>query len=349
MLKKRFWTTKNIIFTILVIVLLLMLPKIIGILMLFFGAYVIACALNPYVSKLMQKMKNRTAAASIVLFSSIAAIIALFIPIVFVAYKEIRTFWVTMPQKIMDFSNFFMNTQIYGHKLQDMIDPDAILGNSSSLAQGVVNQSLSLTVTIFQLVMISVALTMIVYYILVDKTYLKQKFLEFFPPDLKDKANEILTNISNKVGGYVRAQIISMIAVGIMMAIVLVILGVEYATLLGLVTGLLDIVPILGPTIALCIILLVAYPAGLLKIILIVVGFLTVQQVSNYVVRPVLFGKLMELHPLMIFLALFLAEQFLGFWGVILSPAIAATVCVLIDELYLSPINLKQKENDDEA
>ena len=58
MLKKRFWTTKNIIFTILVVVLLLMLPKIIGILMLFFGAYVLACALNPYVSKLMQKMKN---------------------------------------------------------------------------------------------------------------------------------------------------------------------------------------------------------------------------------------------------------------------------------------------------
>lgn len=349
MLKKSFWTTKNIIFTILVIVLLLMLPKIVGILMLFFGAYVIACALNPYVSKLMLKMKNRTVAASLVLFSSIAAIIALFIPIAFVAYKEIRTFWVTMPQKIADFSNFFMNTQIYGHKLQDMIDTDTILGNSPSFAQGVVNQSLSLTVSLFQLVMISVALTMIVYYILVDKTYLKQKFLEFFPPDLKDKANEILTNISNKVGGYVRAQIISMAAVGVMMSIVLVFLGIEYATLLGLVTGLLDIVPILGPTVALGIILLVAYPAGLLKIILIVIGFLTVQQVSNYVVRPVLFGKLMELHPLMIFLALFLAEQFLGFWGVILSPAIAATLCVLIDELYLSPINLKQKENDDEA
>ena len=349
MLKKSFWTTKNIIFTILVIVLLLMLPKIVGILMLFFGAYVIACALNPYVGKLMLKMKNRTVAASLVLFSSIAAIIALFIPIAFVAYKEIRTFWVTMPQKIADFSNFFMNTQIYGHKLQDMIDTDTILGNSPSFAQGVVNQSLSLTVSLFQLVMISVALTMIVYYILVDKTYLKQKFLEFFPPDLKDKANEILTNISNKVGGYVRAQIISMAAVGVMMAIVLVFLGIEYATLLGLVTGLLDIVPILGPTVALGIILLVAYPAGLLKIILIVIGFLTVQQVSNYVVRPVLFGKLMELHPLMIFLALFLAEQFLGFWGVILSPAIAATLCVLIDELYLSPINLKQKENDDEA
>ena len=56
----------------------------------------------------------------------------------------------------------------------------------------------------------------------------------------------------------------------------------------------------------------------------------------------------MELHPLMIFLALFLAEEFLGFWGVILSPAIAATICVLIDELYLNPINQKIKETDEE-
>lgn len=347
MLKKRFWTSKNLIFTGLVIVLLLILPKIAGILMLFFGAYVIACALNPYVTKLMIKMKNRTAASSLVILSSIMAIVALFIPIIFVAYKEIKTFLITLPEKITDVTNFLINAEFYGHKIPEMLDPETILGNSSSFAQGLVNQSWSLTVSLFQLLMVSVALTMIIYYILVDKSYLKKKFLQFFPPDLKDKADEILSNISNKVGGYVRAQILSMAAVGIMMAVVLVVLGIEYATLLGLITGILDIVPILGPTIALGIIILVAYPAGLVKIILIIAGFLLVQQVSNYVVRPVLFGKLMELHPLMIFLALFLAEQFLGFWGVILSPAIAATVCVLIDELYLAPINLKSQETDE--
>lgn len=347
MINKRFWTSKNLIFTGLVIVLLLILPKIVGILMLFFGAYVIACALNPYVTKLMIKLKNRTAASSLVILSSVLAIIALFIPIVFVAYKEIKTFLITLPEKITDVTNFILHAEFYGHKIPEMLDPETILGNSSSFAQGLVNQSWSLTVSLFQLLMVSVALTMIVYYILVDKAYLKKKFLQFFPPDLKDKADEILTNISNKVGGYVRAQILSMAAVGVMMAVVLVVLGVEYATLLGLITGILDIVPILGPTIALGIIILVAYPAGLVKIILIIIGFLLVQQISNYVVRPVLFGKLMELHPLMIFLALFLAEQFLGFWGVILSPAIAATICVLIDELYLAPINLKAKESDE--
>ena len=50
----------------------------------------------------------------------------------------------------------------------------------------------------------------------------------------------------------------------------------------------------------------------------------------------------MKLHPINIMVAIFVAEKFLGVWGVILSPAIAATICVLIDELYLSPMN----END---
>lgn len=340
MLDKSFFTGKNIIFLILVLLLLLVLPKIIGILLLFFGAYVIACALNPYVTKLMKKM-NRTWASTLVLFTSIISIIALFIPIGIVAYKEIKAFLILLPNKLTDIMSFISNTEIYGHKLSDFIDTEAILGNSSSFAQGVFNHSWTLTLGAFQIVMITVALTMIVYYILVDKSYLREKFLQFFPPRLKEKASNILTTISEKVGSYVRAQILSMTAVGIMMSIILILLGVEYSTLLGLITGILDIIPILGPTIALGVIILIAYPLGIVKIVLILVGFLLVQQVSNYVVRPVLFGKLMALHPLMIFLALFLAEQFLGFWGVILSPAIAATICVLIDELYIKPMNLK--------
>ena len=296
MFNKRFFSGKNIIFLGLVVALLLVLPKIVGILMLFFASYVLACALNPYVTKLMKKM-NRTAASTLVILGSILGIFALF-----VAFKEIKTFMMTLPEKINDVTNFVMNMSIFGHRLPDIVNFDKLFDSSAPFAQGVVNHSLTLTAGLFQVVVILIAMTMIVYYILIDKDYLKNKFLEFFPPDLKDKASGILTTISSKVGGYVRAQIISMAAVGIMIAMVLVILRVEYATLLGLISGILDIIPILGPTIAIAVILLVAYPMGLVKLILIIAGFLLVQQVSNYVVRPVLFGKFMALHPLMIFL-----------------------------------------------
>ena len=306
--------------------------------------------MNPYVVKLSAKM-DRNAASSLVILGAIASILALFIPIFFVAYKEIKTFLLFFPQKLTNVTNYLLNATFYGHRLSDMLDLNSIMNSSSDVAKGLVDHSWSLTVGIFQLIMVSVALTMIVYYILVDKSYLKGKFIEFFPQNLKSKAEEILSAISSKVGGYVRAQILSMVAVGIMMTIGLVFLRVEYPILLGLITGILDIIPMLGPTIALAVILLVAYPLGLLKIVLIIIAFLVVQQLSNYIVRPVLFGKFMALHPLMIFFALFVSEQFLGFWGVILSPAIAATICVLIDELYIRPINqvaeIELKENNE--
>jgi len=335
---KNFWTTKNIIFSILVIILLLLTPKIVGILLLFFAAYVISCALNPFVNKLQKKMSRTLAAAGVIIISMLG-VLALFVPILFVTYREVRNFLITLPEKINVAINYFNNIKIFGQNIEDLFDFSSMLGSSSGISPDVFTKFGNFTVGLLELAVISVAMGMIIYYILVDKDYLKNKFLEFFPSELKIKADGILTSISNKVGGYVRAQILSMVAVGIMTAILLAILGVDYPILLGLITGVLDIIPILGPSVALAVILLVGYPLGLVKIILIILAFLTAQQLSNYIVRPILFGKFMALHPLMIFFALFVAQKFLGFWGVILSPAIAATVCVLIDELYIEPIN----------
>ncbi|MBO8431270.1 AI-2E family transporter [Spirochaetes bacterium] len=344
---KKYFNIKNIIFLILVIFLIYMIPKISNIIMLFFAAYVIACALNPLVIK-MQKKISRNAASIIAVTLSTAAVFALFLPIFLIAYKEIGALINYLPQKVMSLFQYLSTFSIFGHKLSELVSMDKFVNASPDVAQNIVNHSWTFTMGIFQIFVVIVALTMIIYYLLVDKDYLKQKFIEFFPPVYKEKASEILSTISRRVGGFVRAQIISMVAVGLMMTIVLMILGIDYSFLLGLITGVLDIVPLLGPTIALIAILLVAYPLSIFKIILIIAGFLLVQQLSNYLVRPILFGKFMQLHPLMIFLALFLAEQFLGFWGVILSPAIAAMICVLIDELYLAPINeTSQKENAD--
>lgn len=335
---KIFDNSKNLIFIILAVILLFFVPKIIGILLLFFAAYVFAAALNPYVNKL-QKQMSRGLATTIVIFSSIFAIIALFIPIIVIAFKEIRVFASLLPEKVKLLSEFLVTKTFNGQTLADIVNVNSLIESSPDIAHNVFNQSLNITMGAAETCVWAFAITMIVFYLLIDKTYLREKFIEFFPPTLKDKASNILSSITFKVGSYVRAQILSMIAVGVLVTVFLMLIGVEYSLLLGLISGILDIIPILGPTIALLVIILVAAPLGLLKIILAVLAFLVVQQISNYVVRPFLFGKFMALHPLMVFFALFVAQQFLGIWGVILSPAIAATLCVLIDELYLIPIN----------
>lgn len=343
---KKLFTFKNIIFTTLIITILLIVPKIVNIVLLFFAAYVLACALSPYVAKLENHV-NRSIASLIAVLLSCVAIFTLFIPILIMTFKEVANFLYNLPQRISELAAFANSTTVFGKKLSMLITPENFIPKSVDFTSNLVGQSWSFTLGVFEVAIISVALMMIVYYLLVDENYLKNKLLEFFPADLKEKADGIIKIISSKVGGYVSAQILSMIAVGLMTMIVMLILGIDYALLLGLIAGVLDIIPIAGPSIALGIILLVASPIGWVKAIVIIAMFLLVQQISNYIVRPILFGKWMQLHPLMIFLALFLAQQFLGFWGVILSPAIAATICVLIDELYLKPINEKNENLDE--
>ena len=89
----RFFSVKNIAFLAGVIILLFIIPKIAGIVMLFYAAYVLACAMDPFVEKLQTKLNNnRTLASIIVVFGGILALFALFAPIIAIAYNEIKTF-----------------------------------------------------------------------------------------------------------------------------------------------------------------------------------------------------------------------------------------------------------------
>ncbi len=172
---------------------------------------------------------------------------------------------------------------------------------------------------------------------------MKQRFLEFFPPKFKQKAEYILDSIKTKVGGYVFAQVLSMLAVGVLSFIGLLIIGHQNALLIGFLTCILDIIPVVGATIAVLIALYTALNGGLFYVILTLIIMLIAQWLQNQIFRPVLFGKFMDTHPLLIIVSLLIGAKFLGFWGVVLAPAMASIVCVLMDELYIKPINVKDK------
>ena len=339
---KKYINPKTLIFAALLMIVLIFSPKVSGLLMVLFASFVFAAALNPFVNKLQDKIKNRAVSAAIVVVTSVIALFALILPIIVMCYKEIELFISLMPQKAQNLYTFITNTKLYGKSLSQFIPMDNIANASTNIAQNVLNQSLNITMGVGQTIFIILALTMFIYYILVDRTYLRNKFLEFFPPDLKEKAGVILYNITSRVGNYVRAQVLSMITVGVMVTLEVALLGIDYPILLGLIAGICEIIPLLGPAIAIAILAAIAFPLGWTKIVIAVLLFLAIQQISNYVIRPFLFGKFMKLHPINIMVAIFVAEEFLGVWGVILSPAIAATICVLVDELYLTPINEKE-------
>lgn len=335
---KAYFTIKNVVFLLLVLIILKFLSQVTVIALLFFASFVIACSLNPIVDKMEKKIK-RTTATTLVLLGTFVISFALFVPIIFVAVKQVQGLIQILPEKIDLIQDFIFNHQFYGHKLPEIVNIDSIIKSSSPFATGLVNQSINLTLNFAQGILFFLAICMIVFYFMADKDIIKNGFITFFPNSMKEKASTIYDNISHKVGGYVIAQILNMFAIGLLTAVGLFFIKVDYALLLGLITGVLDIIPLVGPTIALILCLIMANQMGLVGMTLVVVIFLAAQWISNNFIRPVIFGKFLDLHPLVIIFALLVSAQFLGVWGVILAPAIASLICVLFDEIYLKIIN----------
>ncbi len=335
---KQYITAKNIFFIILMTIAFYFLIKAKEITMLFFACYVLACSLNPLVNFLEKKKLNRSLATSLVLCFAIIITLAFFIPLFYIAVEQFTLFLHMLPEKLQMLQTFIQNFSFFGQKLPDLVDINLIFGNNTTIIKNILSQSLNLTIGFFQTIVVFVAIVTIIFYLLNDKIYLKNKLVEFFPKDIKKQAEIITNKISSKVGGYVIAIILSNTAIWVMVTLSLAILNVEFAFSLGLISGLLDIIPIVGPTIALTLIIITAYQKGIFIIILAIIFFLAIQQISNNLVRPLVFGKFLDLHPLMIIFALFIGGTFMGIFGVIFAPAIATIISVLVNELYLKNI-----------
>lgn len=335
---KKYITVKNIIFFIIAILFLVFITKIKDTAILFFASYVIACSLNPIVDKMTKKM-SRSLASTLVLSGVLLASVLFLLPLLVVAGHQIKSFLIMLPEHIVTVKSFLLQNPFLSKSTIAQLDIGELLSTASGFTTKFVNNSINFSVSFASGIVYFLAACIIVYYFLVDKDTVQKAYCSLFPGQMKDKAAEILETISQRVGGYVLALIVTIFCVGIIMTLGLMLLGVDYALLLGVLNAILDIVPVVGPGLALIITLLVAYKMGPLTIALILLLFIFAQWAENNLVRPYIFGKFLDLHPLIIYFFLFITAQYLGVVGVIFAPAIAATVCVLLEELYIKNVN----------
>lgn len=335
---QKYITAKNIIFFIISVLFLIFITKIKDIAILFFASFVIACSLNPIVDMISKKL-NRSVAAALVLLSTVLVLGVFFVPIILIAVHEIKSFVELIPQHIAVIKDFLMSTSFFNQSQLSKIDIGGLLSSASGITSNFVNESINISKNFATAIIYFLAALIIIYYFMADKDTVRKAYMSLFPANMKEKAEEIIETISKKIGGYVIAQITTMTSVGVLMAIGLALIGVDYALLLGLITGVLDIIPVVGPAIALVICIVASYKSGALTLALILLVFAFAQWAENNLVRPYVFSRFLDLHPLVIYLFLFITAQYLGVIGVIFAPAIAATVCVLIDELYIKNMN----------
>ena len=338
---KEHITVKNIILFAIILVCLKFMAQISNILMLFFASYVIACSFNPLVNKMEKKIK-RPIAVALLISAVMFTLFIFFIPVIVLSVQQIKLLFANLPAHIEGTKNFLLNLNLLGYNLASVIETSSLFESLSEFASKIVDHSITATVGIASALVNLFAFCLITYYFMLDEEHIKNSLIKLFPKKDGESVGEIAEAISKKIGGYVIAQVVTITSVGLIFTIALLCMRVEYAVVLGLITGILDLIPVIGPTIALVIALAVCWHYGLPIIIGIIVAYIFAQWAENNLIRPYVFSKFLDLHPLIIFFSILVTAKFLGIIGVIFAPAIAATICALVDEIYIK--NLDKNE-----
>ena len=335
---EKYVNFKYITFTFIVVLFLFFIFNCKDIAIMFFASFVIACSLNPIVDKLSKKLP-RGIATDIVTAGIILLILAIFIPVCMLSFEQISIFMDKLPTYIDNFDEFIFGIPFLNQFHFLAHDADSFMEQMSMSSSDLVNHAIDIGKCVGRACMYLLVSVILIFNFVSDKSIIKNYYLKSFPKNMRKKAEEVGKIISEKMGGYVIALILTSLSVGLVMLIGLSVLKVPYALLLAIVTAVFDIIPIVGPAFALIICLIAVYESGTFAIISVIAVFILSQLIENNFVRPYVFGKVMHIHTIVIFLFMFIAAEYIGFVGVIFAPALAALVAVLYEELYLKKIN----------
>ncbi len=192
-------------------------------------------------------------------------------------------------------------------------------------------------------------------YIMQSFPSITKNLLKIFPPRRQKFISELGEKLDIAVGGYIRAKIIEAIIVGAVVWVTLVLIGIgfglpsmtELALPIAVVAAILNPIPYLGPAVATIPAVLVGFGFGvgdeitgdefdLIRGIITLVAMLVIQQLDGNVLGPLLLQQSVNLHPVMVLVALLVGSSLFGFWGLLLAIPITAFVQLLYSDYYLT-------------
>ena len=227
------------------------------------------------------------------------------------------------------------NTRFKGSQLPMAIKA-AIETNILHLEEEVVSFLSSLTdrfITFFPRLLGIIITPVAAFYFLKDSKNLREKFLFIFPSEYRPRFEIILVDIDRVLSKYIRGQLTVAACVGILSGIGFYFVGLEFAWLLGVITGAANVIPYFGPIMGAIPAVLVALMHSPQRAIFTILVVLIVQQLDNGVIGPKVMGDSVGLHPVLIIFGLLLANQFFGILGMVLAIPLLAVLKVFVKHI----------------
>jgi predicted PurR-regulated permease PerM len=193
----------------------------------------------------------------------------------------------------------------------------------------------TVTVGIFGALVQLVTILVMAFFLLLDGKRMLLFLGRELGPERGERMEGIAEDVYRAVTGYVAGNVLISVVAGVGAYVMMTILGLPFAVPLAVLVGLLDLIPLVGSTIAGLIVGIVAAVVGFPgKLIAWVIYMVVYQQVENNVLQPVVYKRTVQIHPLLVIVAVLIGGSLLGVLGALLAIPIAATVQILVKEWW---------------
>lgn len=203
--------------------------------------------------------------------------------------------------------------------------------------------ALSVLVGTAALLAAMVAVPVLAAYLLFDSEVIKRFFMGFIPERRRESTLDILAELEQVIGGFVRGQLLVGASVGVLIAIGLTIVHEPYAILIGVLAGALDLIPYIGPVIAAAPAVLIGFfTGGLSEAGWVLLVFLAANQAEGHVIAPQIVSRTIKLSPSAVVLAILIGGDLYGIPGMFIAVPIAGIIRVLA--LHVIPGSVSREE-----
>lgn len=297
-------------------------------------AVFLAVALNPEVNWLNRRMP-RIVAILLIYLALLLALVGLSALVLPPLIAQIRSFVDTVVRLARQPGGAEQALQ----QLAGRFGLGGYVDNLRAQAEGLANQLssaagplLALASGIIGSITALISILLITFFLLLDGERFVERGLNLVSPAGRPRMSRVLQKSSRAVYGYVSGNLAISLIAGITAFIVMEIVRVPYAVVLALLVALLDLIPLVGATLGAIIVIVVGFFVSPLTGIILLVYFVVYQQIENNVLQPLVYGRSVHLHPLIIFLAVLIGAQLLGILGALLAIPVAEIIRILIVE-----------------
>lgn len=293
------------------------------ILILFFISYILMAALKPYVNFLTQYKIPRAFAVAILYIATLAIVVLLIVPLIPFFSTQISSLVVSFPKYLDDILHA-LQINIKASQMQEVLTSQ--LGAISSNAFAVTGAILGSIFSLFLVFVVS-------FYLMLDENRLRKELSALFPKEDRSRVLDISQQIEDKLGAWLRGQLVLCFTIGLLTWIALSVIGFPFALPLALLAGILEIVPTIGPILSALPAVVVALSISPGLTFIIIVMYIVIQMLENHILVPKVMQKAVGLNPVVIILAITIGAQLLGVLGALLSIPFISMIIIVIKNI----------------